>query len=154
MTGTVHGTVKHRLLGLPVSQQTSRRLGDDVVMPVNQLHALRRLCMGLPEVTERLNHDEPSWLVRNRTFVQFSERRPADRLSFWCPAPLGAREAMVAGEPKRFFMPPYVGRAWLGVFLDVPLDWDEIQEIVVDAYRLIAPEKLVARLVDHQTDVE
>jgi hypothetical protein len=26
----------------------------------------------------------------------------------------------------------------LGVYLDVPVDWDEITEIVEDAYRLIA----------------
>jgi hypothetical protein len=33
------------------------------------------------------------------------------------------------------------------VYLDVPgLDWDEIAEIVTDAYREVAPQKLVARL--------
>ena len=51
---------------------------------------------------------------------------------------------MVASDPERFFVPPYVGgRGWLGVYLDVPLDWDEIAELVEDAYRMVAPKKLV-----------
>ena len=54
----------------------------------------------------------------------------------------------MGNDPRRFFRPPYVGvRGWLGVYLDVPgVDWDEIAEIVVDAYRAVAPKRLVARL--------
>jgi predicted DNA-binding protein (MmcQ/YjbR family) len=37
-------------------------------------------------------------------------------------------------------------RGWLGVYLDVPVDWAEIAEIVTEAYRMIAPKKLVAQL--------
>ncbi len=38
-------------------------------------------------------------------------------------------------------------RKWLGVYLDVgDLDWDEIGEIVIEAYRVIAPPTLVARI--------
>ena len=58
------------------------------------------------------------------------------------------KEALVAARPDRFFVPPYVGgRGWLGVRLDVDaLDWDEISEIVTEAYREIAPKKLVTLL--------
>jgi hypothetical protein len=34
----------------------------------------------------------------------------------------------------------------LGVYLDVPVDWDEVAEIVQDAYRMVAPKRLVAGL--------
>jgi hypothetical protein len=38
-------------------------------------------------------------------------------------------------------------RGWLGVYLDVDdVDWEEIAEIVVDAYRQIAPKSLVERI--------
>ena len=37
-------------------------------------------------------------------------------------------------------------RGWLGVYLDVPVDWDEVAELVTDAYRVIAPRRLVAEL--------
>jgi hypothetical protein len=38
-------------------------------------------------------------------------------------------------------------RGWLGVYLDVPgVDWEEVGEIVADAYRTVAPKRLAARL--------
>lgn len=50
-------------------------------------------------------------------------------------------------EPQRFFVPPYVGPSgWLGVRLDVDVDWDEITRIIEDAYRKVAPRRLVALL--------
>ena len=109
---------------------------------------LRALCLALPEVTERLSHGEPTWFVRGkRTFVTFADHHHDDHLAFWCAAPPGAQQQMVDAEPERFFRPPYVGgRGWLGVRLDVALDWEEIAEIVLDAYRTIAPAKLVAQL--------
>ena len=54
---------------------------------------------------------------------------------------------MVEAEPARFYRPPYVGhRGWLGVYLDVPQDWTEIAEIVTDAYRMVAPKRLLEGL--------
>ncbi len=56
---------------------------------------------------------------------------------------------MVDEDPVRFFVPPYVGhRGWLGVRLDIDVDWDEVAGIVEDAFRTIAPKTLVARLDD------
>jgi hypothetical protein len=111
---------------------------------------LRRLCLALPETTERLSHGEPTWFVRDKkTFVMMSDHHHDDRVGFWCAAPSGAQEALVSADPERFFRPPYVGhRGWLGVYLDVPQDWDEIAELVVDAYRAVAPKRLIAQLDD------
>jgi hypothetical protein len=112
------------------------------------LTALRRICLALPETTERLSHGEPTWFVRDKkTFVSYADHHHDDRLAFWCAAPPGAQQAMVASDPERFFVPAYVGgRGWLGVYLDGPVDWDDIAEIVEDAYRMVAPKKLVDQL--------
>ncbi|HEX3327186.1 MAG TPA: MmcQ/YjbR family DNA-binding protein [Actinomycetota bacterium] len=109
---------------------------------------LRRLCLTLPEVTERLSHSEPSWFVRDKKlFVTMSDHHHDDRVAFWCAAPDGAQEELVAADPIHFFRPPYVGgRGWLGVFLDVDVDWDEVESLVTDAYRQVAPKSLVAQL--------
>lgn len=115
----------------------------------NDLERLRVACMALPEVTERLSHGEPTWFVRSKkTFAMSSDHHHDDRFGFWCAAPPGVQAELVDSEPDRFFRPPYVGhRGWLGVYLDVgDLDWDEIGEIVVEAYRVIAPPTLVARI--------
>ncbi|WP_020670005.1 MmcQ/YjbR family DNA-binding protein [Amycolatopsis nigrescens] len=116
------------------------------------LDSLRQLCLALPETTERTSHGEPTWFVRGKkTFVMYADRHHDDRLAFWCAAPPGAQEELVAAEPERFFRPPYVGhRGWLGVRLDVAVDWPEIAEIVKDAYRMVAPKGLVALLDDQQ----
>ena len=99
---------------------------------------LRALCMSHPNVTERESHGEPTWFVRDRTFVMYADHHHDDRVAFWCAAPDGVQESLVESAPDRFFRPPYVGhRGWLGVWLDVPVDWDEITTIVGDAYRAI-----------------
>ncbi|MCP3803572.1 MmcQ/YjbR family DNA-binding protein [Allokutzneria sp. A3M-2-11 16] len=117
-------------------------------MTADPLEQLRKLCLALPETTERLSHGEPTWFVRDRkTFVMYANHHHDDRLGFWCAAPPGVQEEMVAEEPERFFRPPYVGhRGWLGVYLDVEVEWVEIGEIVEEAYRMVAPRTLVARL--------
>ncbi|MFI7230203.1 MmcQ/YjbR family DNA-binding protein [Nonomuraea angiospora] len=115
---------------------------------MDALERLRALCLALPEVTERPSHGEPTWFVRGKkTFVMFADHHHDDRLAFWCAAPPGAQGELVAEDPERFFCPPYVGhRGWLGVYLDVEVDWAEVTEIVADAYRQIAPKSLIARM--------
>lgn len=118
--------------------------GEDDTVP-----RLREVCLRLPEVFERPSHrGEPSWMIGGRKLVQFSERHPAGRRSFWVPGPVGARQAMITAEPDRFFAPPYGGPTWVGVYVDVPVDWGEARELIIDAYRLIAPKRLAARLGD------
>lgn len=113
------------------------------------LERLRRLCLALPETSERLSHGEPTWFIQGKkTFVTYADHHHDDRLSFWCAAPDGAQEILVGTDPERFFRPPYVGhRGWLGVRLDVPgVDWDQIADLVTDAWRTVAPKRLLARL--------
>jgi hypothetical protein len=112
------------------------------------LEKLRKLCLALPETTERLSHGEPTWFIRGKkTFVNYANHHHDDRLAFWCAAPDGAQEVLVAEHPDRFFRPPYVGhRGWLGVYLDVPQDWDQIADLVTAAYRMVAPKRLLAEL--------
>ena len=117
-------------------------------MSNDPIESLRRLCLALPEVTERLSHGEPTWFVQDKkTFVTVSDHHHDDRVAFWCAAPPGAQEVLVGAEPQRFFRPKYVRhRGWLGVYLDVPQDWDQIADLVRDAYREVAPQRLIAKL--------
>jgi hypothetical protein len=106
--------------------------------------------MGLPQVTERLSHESPTWFVRGKSvFVTLHEHghHGVGVPNLWCAAPPGAQEELVGSEPERFFRPAYVGgRGWIGVRLDADVDWDELREICVEAYRVIAPKALVALL--------
>ena len=117
--------------------------------PRQALDKVRKRCLALPEVTERPSHGAPTWFVRDKkTFVTFHDDHHGDgRLAIWCAAPPGVQELLVEEEPERFFRPAYVGhRGWLGVRLDVEVDWDELAQIVEDAYRVAAPKQLIAKL--------
>jgi hypothetical protein len=111
---------------------------------------LRVICLALPEVTERSSHGAPTWFVRDKSsFVTlWADGHHANQFPhLWCAAPPGAQAELTASDPERFFRPPYVGgRGWLGVRLDRDIDWTEIAELCQDAYRVIAPARLVARL--------
>lgn len=114
------------------------------------LDGLRACCLALPEATERVSHGTPSWFV-GRMFVSFVGRHHGDEyLALWAAAPAEAHDELVASEPDRFFVPPYVGhRGWVGLRLDAEPDgpdWDEVREVATDAYRQVAPRRLLAAL--------
>ena len=106
----------------------------------DSLERLRALCVSLPGVSERWSHGEPSWFVKKQ-FVSLADRHHDDRVAFWAAAPDGAQDHWLALDPNRFFRPPYVGgRGWIGVYLDVPQEWDDIAEIVQAAHAAVLPQ--------------
>jgi hypothetical protein len=110
------------------------------------LNRVRGLCLGLPETSERLSHGAPTFFVlEKKAFLMVLTNHHGDeRLAIWCAAPEGMQRTLVEADPKRFFVPPYVGhRGWLGVRLDRELDWNELAGIAEDAYADVAPAKLV-----------
>jgi predicted DNA-binding protein (MmcQ/YjbR family) len=106
---------------------------------------VRQICLALPEAAEKSfgGHTSPAFRVRDKMFAVISE----DRTSMTFKGAAGVQEALVAGDPGRFYVPPYVGaKGWVGARLDVGQDWDEIAELLVDSYRMIAPKRLAARV--------
>ena len=110
------------------------------------LGRIRKICLALPEVSERLSHGAPTFFVREkRSFLMVLTDHHGDgRFAIWCAAGDGVQQMLVEADAERFFVPPYVGyRGWLGMRLDRNLDWDELTGIVEDAYAEVAPAKLV-----------
>jgi hypothetical protein len=110
---------------------------------------VRAICLAFPEVSERPSHGSPAFFVRRQFVMLWPDGHHEHGFPhLWCAAPAGAQEEGVATDPQRYFRPPYVGaRGWLGVRLDGDVDWDEVAERCEDAYRTIAPARLV-RLLD------
>jgi len=110
------------------------------------LERLRKLCLALPETSERLSHGAPSFFVREKKcfLMLFDDHHGDGIFGIWCAAPPGNQELLVHADPQRFFRPPYVGhRGWLGVRLNDGVDWDELAGIVEDAFATVAPKKLL-----------
>jgi predicted DNA-binding protein (MmcQ/YjbR family) len=114
-------------------------------MKPDPLDRLRAICLALPEATEAGGVGDPTFRVRDKIFAM---RHGVDgRMSMWCKAPPGVQGALVDSDPNRFFVPPYVGHhGWVGMWLDVELDWDEVADLVEQSYRMTAPKRLSARL--------
>ncbi len=113
------------------------------------LARIRELCLGLPEVTERLSHGAPTFFIRRtRAFVTFHDDHHGDgRLAIWAAAPPDMQRVLVEGAPEHYFVPAYVGpQGWVGVRLDGELPWDEVAGVVEDAWLTRAPKRLAASL--------
>src|SRR4029453_10456126 len=83
--------------------------------------------------------------VRGKRFGWFLEDHHGDgRLALNLKAANGVTRVLVAKMPARFYFPKYVGHhGWIGVWLDLPVpDWNEISELLKDAYLLTAPKRL------------
>jgi hypothetical protein len=121
-------------------------------MPPSPLARLRRVCLALPEAHEVEAWGEPTFRVRNKVFAMYASANThhgAGRDAVWCKAGPGNQALMVAAEPGRYFVPPYVGPSgWIGVWLDRKPDWKEVSALMRDSYSLIAPKKLLAQLDD------
>ena len=115
------------------------------------LQELERICARFPEVTVRPSHHTPTFFVRDKKVLchLWDDHHGDGRLAIWCAAQPGVQTELVDREPERFFVPPYVGhRGWIGVRLDVDVDWEEIDSILEEAYRMTAPKTLVRQLDD------
>jgi hypothetical protein len=107
---------------------------------------IRRCCLALPEVSERLSHGAPTFFVQaKRSFLTLHDNHHGDgRFALWCAAEQGLQPLLVDSEPDRFFVPAYVGRrGWLGVRLDRGIDWAEVEGLIEDAYGVVAPPGLL-----------
>lgn len=113
------------------------------------LARVRSICMALPEVSERLSHGEVTWFIREKRVLAMMDdhHHGGDAFAVTLPAPPGVQQELVESEPDRFYRPAYVGPAgWVGVRLDGEVDWEELEAMIEEAYRLKAPKSLVKRL--------
>jgi len=124
-------------------------------MTIDPFPRLRAICLAFPEATEEPGRVsvQAIFKVREKAFAWLLDNHHGDgRLAIWCKAPPGEQAALVAADPERFFVPPYVGpKGWIGLRLDRgKVDWDEIAEILEESYRMTAPKRVAARLADRR----
>ena len=111
----------------------------------NEKHVgrVRKICLSLPEVTEKISHGEPTFFVKKKVFAMCSINHHNDgHIAVTVPAAIGVQEALIKASAKKFYRPPYVGvRGWVGIELPKVSD-KELREHLREAWKLIAPEKL------------
>jgi hypothetical protein len=106
---------------------------------------VRRIAMTLPRTTEHLIRDQVKFRVKQLVYVALSR----DEQSMGFGFPKEEREALVTGEPDKFFMPAAADLRynWVCVRLDA-LDETELRELVQDAWRMVVPKGVAAEHLD------
>jgi hypothetical protein len=109
------------------------------------LERLRALCLGLPETSEKEAWGAPTWRVRGKMFAMLDDHHHgAPDFSVWLKSDFENQQLLVETDPQSFFVPPYQGKAgWIAARLAAHTDWDELAELVADAWERAAPPKLV-----------
>src|SRR3954462_10777578 len=108
---------------------------------------VRCICLGLPEASEKLAWGEPTFRAGKVFAMMDTHHHGAGHVAVCMPAAFGVQETLVAADPEHYFVPPYVGgQGWIGARIDRAPDWGAIESLLKDAYRLIAPPRLLALL--------
>jgi hypothetical protein len=120
---------------------------------------VRRIALALPETSERLSHDRPSWRVRDKMFVWERPLRPADVRALGDDAPTGpilgarvehlvAKEALLADDPDVFFTTPHFD-GFPAVLLRLDrVAVEDLEEVIVEAWLARAPKRLAREYAD------
>jgi phosphoribosylglycinamide formyltransferase-1 len=112
-----------------------------------RLTRLSQVCLALPETSRKVLGSHAAFLVRKKIFAYFLNDHHGDGIVAVTGKALpGDNQRLVASQPKRFYLPAYIGpRGWVALRLDIgKVDWDEVAELVAGSYRLMAPKKLAA----------
>jgi len=102
------------------------------------LARVRRICLSLPQTSEKLSHGEPTFFMRKRVFCMFANNHHNDgHVAVWIPTQPGLQATLLRSEPKKYFYPPYVGvSGWIGIELSEVSD-EELAAHVVDAWKMM-----------------
>jgi hypothetical protein len=112
---------------------------------------VRRVALGLPRTTEHLIHDRVKFRVGKIVYVAFSRDETVMGFGF----PKVERQALVDSEPRTFHLPDASNMRfqWVQAWL-AELDPVRMEELVVDAWRMVVPKKVAAAYVAGLPDRE
>jgi len=109
------------------------------------IERLRKICLAIPGAVEKLSHGEPTWFTgpKGKVFAMFDNRHHgAAHISVYFATTVDVQELLVAEDPDRYWVPPYVGhKGWIAVILDTRPDWKAVARLAQEAYAFIAAPK-------------
>jgi predicted DNA-binding protein (MmcQ/YjbR family) len=114
---------------------------------------LKRLCkiaLALPEAARLVHGSHAQFMVRKKTFAYFLNDHHGDGIVAVTGKVLpGDNKALAEAQPTRFYLPAYIAsRGWVALRLDTgKIDWDEVRELVLTSYTLVAPQPLAERVM-------
>ena len=114
-----------------------------------RLTRISDLAFALPEATRVVKGSHAQFLVRKKTFAYFLNDHHGDgMISIACKVLPGENNSLAEAQPRRFYLPAYIAsRGWVALRLDVgKVDWNEVKDLLVCSYSLVAPKRLVDQI--------
>jgi predicted DNA-binding protein (MmcQ/YjbR family) len=107
----------------------------------DMLENLRKICLALPEATEIIDgFGHNTFKVNGKSFVISGESEKGFSLSF--KSDRETQELLL--QKDNFFKTPYIGHhGWVSIQNLQEQDWDELTDLIQEAYLRAAPKRLV-----------
>ena len=102
--------------------------------------ALRKICLGLPEVEEGRQFGSLTWRAGKRSFITLFDYGKGLGVQFW----VGIDRQGPLGMDPRMKVSKYLGhKGWMDLDLDAGWNPRELREFAIDSYRHFAPRRAV-----------
>jgi predicted DNA-binding protein (MmcQ/YjbR family) len=111
----------------------------------NVLERVREICLSLPDTKETPTWGKPHFRVGDKIFAGCGEENGILSIGF----KLHMEHAVdIVVHDRRFSRAPYVGhKGWVSLDASNGVrDWDEVRELIIESYELIAPKRTLAKL--------
>jgi hypothetical protein len=116
---------------------------------------VRACALALPEAVESALHGDVAWRVRDKLFAWERPLRRSDLEALGDAAPegpilgvrvqdLGAKEALLADDPRVFFTTPHFDRYQAALVRLNEIDGADLRELITEAWLCRAPKRLIA----------
>jgi len=113
------------------------------------LEQVRRLCAGWPEAVEGVDgFGHTNFKICGKSFVIMGDYAGIPSLSFKSDREM--QHLLI--QHDRYVKTPYIGHhGWVSIEPDEPIQWDELRELLREAYLRAAPKRLVKELLTPPT---
>lgn len=109
-----------------------------------RLEKLTAITRDWPGAERTTSGTHATFRVKGRPFAYFLDDHHGDGIVSVCArTELGENEELARREPKRFYLPAYIGkRGWVALRLDVGrVNWSEVTDLIERSYRLVSGPK-------------
>nr|WP_066072582.1 MmcQ/YjbR family DNA-binding protein [Neobacillus soli] len=107
------------------------------------LENVRKICLDLPEAVEHIDgFGHNTFKINGKSFVISGESEKGFNMSF--KSDRETQELLL--QKEHFFKPPYIGQhGWVSIRNSQGEDWDELTDLIQEAYLRAAPKRLVKK---------
>ena len=110
------------------------------------LAQVRAICLVLPEACEVEAWGHPTFRAGKKMFAGFGHE-PGGSNALALGMKMGFERQDELLEDDRFFPTPYAAhQGWVSLRIEGKTDWDEVRELLVEAYREVALKRMLKAL--------